>query len=279
MDFLNDFNFNKYNIDANKDFTSLYNNNKDEILITYCFLPLNQDQDNYNNYNQKLKSFENIKNQNFQNDNNDFINSNSYIDDDIDTLLTISINKLFCNLNYISKKDEFLKFSSFFTKIFEKKYQNNTELINLLNLYFDYNTFSKKIIIHLIYDRSFYNKNDQSLFRFLLTSEYEKAINQSLIPGNDSQEDLHLITLETIINHLKTKVDRHGCYVCSCGYYYDIDPCGFPTKNRTFKCPVCEQKIGWGPKVVKKGEETHGMVIRPGHYRIFKDEKQKIGQR
>ena len=102
LDFLNDFNFNKYNIDANKDFTSLYNNNKDEILITYCFLPLNQDQDNYNNYNQKLKSFENIKNQNFQNDNNDFINSNSYIDDDIDTLLTISINKLFCNLNYIS---------------------------------------------------------------------------------------------------------------------------------------------------------------------------------
>ena len=292
LDFLNDFNFNKYNIDANKDFTSLYNNNKkDEILIKYFFLPLNQD--NYNNYKQKLKSFENIKNQNFKNDAQDFINSN--LDCDIDTLLTISINKFFCNLNYISKKDEFLKFSSFCNNIFEKKYQNNKELIKLLNLYFNYNIFSKKIIIHLIYDRSFYeillygfrycvqtlennNNNNQCLFRFILTSEYEKAINQSLIPGNDSQEDLHLITLETIINHLKTKVDRHGCYVCSCGYYYDIDPCGFPTKNRTFKCPVCEQKIGWGPKVVKKGEETHGMVIRPGHYRIFKDEKQKIGQ-
>ena len=296
LDFLNDFNFKKFNIDVKKDFTSLYNNNnKDEILITYIFLSVNQDPDNYNKYNEKLKSFENIIN---QNDNNDFINSNPYIDDDIDTLLTIAINKFFCNLKFISKKDEFFKFSSFFTKIFEKKYQNNKELINLLNLYFDYNIFSKKIIIHLIYDRNFYeillygfrycvqsldnnnnnDKNGQYLFRFLLTSEYEKAISQSLVPGNDSQEDLHLITLETIINHLKTKVDRHGCYVCSCGYYYDIDPCGFPTKNRTFKCPVCEQKIGWGPKVVKKGEETHGMVIRPGHYRIFKDEKQKIGQ-
>jgi len=301
LDFLNDFNFNKYNIDINKDFTSLYNNNKDknDILITYIFLSVNQNQDNYNynNYYEKLKLFENIRNSNFQNVDQDFINTNPYLDDDIDTLLTISINNFFCNLNYISKKDEFLKFSSFFNKIFEKKYQNNKELIKLLNLYFDYNTFSKKIIIHLIYDRNFYeillygfrycvqslenntnNNNDQCLFRCLLTSEYEKAINQSLIPGNDSPEDLHLITLETIVNHLNTKVDRHGCYVCSCGYYYDIDPCGFPTKNRTFKCPVCEQKIGWGPKVVKKGEETHGMVIRPGHYRIFKDEKQKIGQ-
>ena len=86
---------------------------------------------------------------------------------------------------------------------------------------------------------------------------------------------MHLVTLETITEHLNTKPDRHGCYVCSCGYYYDIDPCGFPTKNRTFDCPVCGLKIGWGPKPVKVGEETHGMVIRPGHLRIFKDEKAK----
>ena len=298
LEFLNDFNFNKYNIDVNMYFTSLYNNNKDDILITYFFLPVNQD--NYNAYKEKLISFDGIINQNFQSDYTNYIKSipdikELDIDDDIDTLLTISINKFFSNLNYISEKDEFLKISSFFNNIFEKKYPNNKELIKLLNLYFDYNLFSNKILKNLIYDRNFYeillygfrycvqslendNNNGQNLFQYLLTSEYEKAINQSLIPGNDSQEDLHLITLETIVNHLKTKVDRHGCYVCSCGYYYDIDPCGFPTKNRTFKCPVCEQKIGWGPKPVKKGEETHGMVIRPGHYRIFKDEKQKIGQ-
>jgi hypothetical protein len=37
-------------------------------------------------------------------------------------------------------------------------------------------------------------------------------------------------------------------------------------------------KIGWGPKKVKVGESTHGMVIRPGHFRVFKNEQQKKSQ-
>lgn len=39
-------------------------------------------------------------------------------------------------------------------------------------------------------------------------------------------------------------------------------------------CSNCQQPIGWVPK--SDGiEEQHGMVIRDGHYRIFKDANHK----
>ena len=69
--------------------------------------------------------------------------------------------------------------------------------------------------------------------------------------------------------------DDIGCYVCSCGFYYSIDPCGFPTEKHQFKCPVCQQDIGYGKKVIDAGTSNHGIAIRQGHYRIFRDLKQK----
>ena len=45
------------------------------------------------------------------------------------------------------------------------------------------------------------------------------------------------------------------------------------------KCPVCLKPIGYGEKVIKnRGEANHGMVVRPGHYRIFENKEQKIRQ-
>ena len=289
LEFLNNLDYKKYNIDT-KDFKSLFNE-KEEIFLTYFLLPI--DKVNYNIYLNELKKFEIIRNKNFIYNDNEKENLTEI--DDIDDYLTISINKFISNFNYIFDKEKYLNFSSFSKNLLNKKYNNNPELIKLLYLYYDYDTFQETILPNYINNSLFeillYGfrfcvqtlennniKEEKYLFQSLLKKENIEEINKSLIPGIDMQEDLHLITLETITNHLNTKVDRHGCYVCSCGYYYDIDPCGFPTKNRTFKCPVCELKIGWGPKKIKKGEETHGMVIRPGHYRIFKDQKQKIGQ-
>ena len=72
--------------------------------------------------------------------------------------------------------------------------------------------------------------------------------------------------------------DDMGCYVCSCGLHYSIDPCGFPSEGQTFKCPECQQDIGYGKKINEIGASNHGMVIRPGHYRIFRDLKHKEEQ-
>ena len=47
----------------------------------------------------------------------------------------------------------------------------------------------------------------------------------------------------------------------------------------TFKCPECKKDIGYGPKKIPNaGASNHGMVLREGHYRIFKNAKQKTGQ-
>ena len=289
---LKNFNFNKYGIELENYFSNVYVE-KDEIKLSFFFLPL--EQDDFKKYKELSKKFEIIKNQKFKYNQE---NINLKINNDIDIFLTLSINRIIFDLTlkvYISDenkyKEEFLNFSSFIKTLFEQS--NNPELKKLIYLFCDYNTYAEKMTLRLPNKSSLEillygfricvqslesNNNEQSLYKSFLKKECLETINQSLIPGIDILEDLHLVTLDTIITHLNTKNDRHGCYVCSCGYYYDIDPCGFPTKNRTFDCPVCGLKIGWGPKKVKVGEATHGMVIRPGHYRIFKDEKQKKGQ-
>jgi hypothetical protein len=98
------------------------------------------------------------------------------------------------------------------------------------------------------------------------------ALSSYFVPGNEDQEDLHITTLEFVENHLNANPDNIGCYVCSCGYYYSIQPCGFPTYGSTSTCPVCKLKIGYGERKIIVG--YHGLVRRPGHYRIFKDENQ-----
>ena len=293
---LKNFNY-RYNFEIQNDFPLFYDN-KEEIAQKYFLFPL--EKDDYIKYLEILNQFENIKKNNYNCINNqEIININN-----IDIFLTISINKIFLNLslpNYFSFIEEHKKFCDYFKPLLENNnnYKNNKQLLNLLYLFYDSDTYKEKIFYDLINQNSLEliiygfrycvnslssinddNKNSKkSLYQsFLYEESIEEVLNQSLIPGIDAIEDLHLTTLETIITHLNTKNERHGCYVCSCGYYYDIDPCGFPTKNRTFDCPVCGMKIGWGPKKVKVGESTHGMVIRPGHYRVFKNEQQKKSQ-
>ena len=280
-------------------------NNKNTIISNYYLFPT--EKNDYHNYLQNLKEFECIKRDKFSDEEkiNNFI-MNLLNNQNLDILINISINKIFFNLYFNYEEEKFIEYKIFLInaiKAFNIKFNSNQELIKLLDLFYNKNIFTKMISSHIKNNKTFEiilygfryciqtiyfeeekiknekeinkKKEEKYLYKSLLTKNYSEPINNTYIPGIDTKEYLHLVTLETITEHLNTKPDRHGCYVCSCGYYYDIDPCGFPTKNRTFDCPVCGLKIGWGPKPVKVGEETHGMVIRPGHLRIFKDEKAK----
>ena len=293
-----------YNIFDN-DLSILFKDN-DTIVTNYYVFPLEKDK--YEKYSQKLKEFENMKRDKFNDETKikNFI-INSLDNQKLDIFIIISINKIFFNI-YPNcdeiKVEEFFIFIKIANSLINDYFHENQELKKLLNLFYDREIFlknvfpqikDKKILEILLYGFRFCvkslnhekknfaenklnneNKEEEKYFyKSLISKNVIESIEDNYIPGIDNQEYLHLVTLETIITHLNTKPDRHGCYVCSCGYYYDIDPCGFPTKNRTFDCPVCGLKIGWGPKPVKVGEETHGMVIRPGHLRIFKDEKAK----
>ena len=294
--------FKNYNYKANGiDFTDefeIFDILKDEVMLTHFFLPL--DDNDYDKYQEVLKQFEikrNIKFNSTTKEIAELIKKHG-----MNIFLDISINKIISNLglkNYITDKDEYQNFSSFIKSLLETEYKIKDQSKKLLYLLYDDKTFMEKmnskimdenknvnpqIFEMLLYGFKYcYNSldnenNGKYLYKSLLQRDASEILEKSFIPGIDVKEDLHLDTLEIIKMHFETYQDSQGCYVCSCGYYYSIDPCGFPTRNRTSKCPVCQKDIGYGPKKVQGGASNHGMIIRPGHLRIFKDGKQKAGQ-
>ena len=295
------FDYKKAGIDYFFDeFSKKKENKKDkkeeDAMLTYFLLPL--DEVDYKKYLELSKLF--LQNMNFDLENKDIYNFAKNISFDI--FICISINKIISNLglkNY-DEKEIYKKFSDYAKSILNDK---NEEVRQLLSIFYDFETYKNKIKQKLIdkdknelnqklfeallygfrycvntLDKSDKNKNEELLFRSIFTKNCTNIIDQSLIPGNDNKEDLHLTTLETIEFHFKTFPDACGCYVCSCGLYYNIDPCGFPTTNRTFNCQNCGQKCGWDKKKVPGGAPNHGMVIREGHLRLFRDKAQKEGQ-
>ena len=291
------FEYKKAGIDFFDEFSKKKENKKDEeAMLTYFFLPL--DEEDYKKYLELSKLF--LQNMNFDLDKKDISDYTKKVSFDI--FICISINKIISNLglkNY-DEKEIFKHFSDYTKSLFNNK---NEELRQLLSLFYDFETYKNKIKQKLIdkeknaidqklfeallygfrfcvnsLEKNTKNKNEELIFSSIFTKNCTNIIDQSLIPGNDNKEDLHLSTLEIIEFHLKTYKDASGCYVCSCGLYYNIDPCGFPTSNRTFNCAYCGQKCGWDKKKIPGGAPNHGMVIRPGHLRIFRDKAHKEGQ-
>ena len=64
--------------------------------------------------------------------------------------------------------------------------------------------------------------------------------------------------------HLNNNGSNTGAYVCSCGEYYSVEPCGFT--NAESKCARCNLPIGG---------KFHVMIKRKGHLRIFKNQEEK----
>ena len=274
-----------------------------DIMLTYFFLP--SELNDYGKYNDILSDY--IKDTTFHNNTKEI---EAHIDNKgLDLFLIVVLNKIISNLPLgdFENKDVYKNFSIFAKKIFNSniKPQFSKDLCILLDLFFDSNDYKNKtkkniskeigkidiqVYEALLYGFRFcvntlyFEKGEKPdikslLFPSILTKDCQKSIDSSLIPGNDNKHDLHIATLDSIKFHFDTFDDSCGCYVCNCGFYYNIDPCGFPTTRRTFNCPECNQKCGWGEKVIKdKGASNHGMIIRPGHYRIFKDMAQKKKQ-
>ena len=275
-----------------------------DMMLSFFFLP--SEPSDYQKYNEMSSSF--MKDINFKTNIEDLemeINKNGF-----DLFLIVIINRIISNLplSKFESKDIYKNFSIYAKTLFnqDKKPKYSKELCQLLLLFCDSDIYKNKtkpkilsnemdridsqVFEALLYGFRFcvnsliFEKDENAdikklLFPSLLTEDCQKVLENSFIPGNDNKEDLHLITLEAIKIHFQTFPSKCGCYVCDCGYYYNIDPCGFPTIGRTFDCQGCGKKIGYGPKVIPdKGAKNHGMQIRKGHYRIFKDQAQKNEQ-
>ena len=87
---------------------------------------------------------------------------------------------------------------------------------------------------------------------------------------------MHIENLDFLESRLNNINKDLGCYVCSCGFSFEIGFPGFPGFCTRGLCPACGKNIGREPKAKNgKEPEKHRLAIRPGHYRIFKNREEK----
>ena len=111
--------------------------------------------------------------------------------------------------------------------------------------------------------------NKNNFYSSLLNKEKAKKIlKESFLPGIPLSVNSNFAKeLKNIEIHLNEKGVREGAYVCSCGTFYNVCPCGFPTEIS--KCINCGEKIGG---------ENHILVRREGHMRIFLNDDARKSQ-
>ena len=221
--------------------------------------------------------------QKYQPSNQDFIDYKTKFDIDI---IYISLTNITPSKSLNNNQLD-LKFSNFLTNLVK-----NLDIKDITKkLFLLYNEFEK--IKKLITDEEEYQKNliillnalriciqttnfnDKCLYSQILTENCKDYLKKKSIPGNGYSFDIFIDNFYLIEKFLKSNNSNNGAYVCSCGLFYQISPCGFPTKTKEItKCQNCHKNIGYAPKPQgMKGK--HGMVIRDGHYRIFLDDRQK----
>ena len=207
----------------------------------------------------------------------------------LDMFIIIILNKVISNLGL--KEHEFLEnYLSFFSKIDMEKYLNK-KIVKLLSLYLKQETklyekinlklseeieIDQNLFIILLYGLRycFQSIDKNNLYGCLFDNDCSSILKQYYIPGNHILDDLHLFTLFDIEEHINEYPSDKGCYICSCGYYYSIDPCGFPHKEQFSNCPKCKKFIGYC--INKKQEKLEYCIEqREGHYRIFKNDDDK----
>ena len=269
-------------------------------MLSYYILP---NEEEYEKYTEEYDKFDKYKFDDFDKPINEF---KDYIEKNgIDIFYIISTNIIVSNLalkNYVLNSQEYSKYSSFAKSLFSVQLKIPEITKKLFLLFSSDEEFNNKIKPKLIsqdvvdlnqktfeiilYSLRFclqttnHEKPEGFLYAQIFSNDYEKKLNENCIPGNNLLDNIYVNNYYDIEYHLNNKAKDIGAYVCSCGLYYDIPPCGFPgepedeDERKLSFCSNCQQPIRWVPK--SDGiEEQHGMVIRDGHYRIFKDANHK----
>ena len=202
--------------------------------------------------------------------------------------------------NYVLNSQEYSKYSSFIKSLFNDQLaipKITKKLFLLFSNDEEYNTkmkpklmlegvvdINQKIFEILLYSLRFclqtsdHENTEGFLYSIFFSEQYAQKLSENCLPGNNLLDDIKVNNYYDIEHHLNTKAHDIGAWVCSCGLYYDIPSCGFPWEpeegDPPSLCANCGLEIGYAPKDPSiKG--LHGMVMREGHYRIFKDAQHK----
>ena len=274
---------------------------KKEAMLSYYMLP-NGDDAKWKTFNEYYEKFDSYVFNEFNKPINEFVN---YIKNNgIDSFYMISTDLIVSNLalqNYVKNKNDYNKYSSYVKNVFGdpqiKLADIRKKLFFLLsNDEIFTNTMKKKLVDEqnlkdinvnqyeiLLYGLRFclqttnQEKPEEFLYSQLISQDCQNKFKQICIPGNNISDNIYIKNYLLVEKHLiiDNRPANIGAYVCGCGLYYDIGPCGFP--NAPGVCVNCGKKIGYAPRPpeCKRG---HGMSREPGHYRIFKDLAQKQEQ-
>ena len=144
--------------------------------------------------------------------------------------------------------------AEFFTKLKSKIFEQKDNQNNYLNE-------EKVLLILFIFKFIFFSIKNKKLNLYkslIINQEAQKIIKESFLPGIPlTKKSNYLEQFKFIEFHLKTKNKTDAAYVCSCGTFYNVAPCGFPTVIS--KCVFCKKEIGG---------KNHILLRREGHMRI-----------
>ena len=252
-------------------------------MLNYCMIPNIKD-NGFKIFKQYFKKFAAYIEKDIINEFVEYINN-----DGIDYFYMISTDLIISKLPseyYLNNSNEYRKYSKYINKIFNEPELNLSEVTKkLFLLYSDEQIFNKTIKKKFIEEQNlkYININQfeallyalrfclQSsncenpkgfLYSQLIASDCDKNLNENYIPGNNIVDNFYVKNYALLENHLilENRPSNIGAYVCACGLYYVIAPCGFHNSNAI--CSNCGKNIGYN-------------MDNPEYFRIFKDYEQR----
>ena len=244
--------------------------------LDYLFLNI----ENRENYEKMIKQFANDNNMNFG-ETNQMTQLINLIG--VDIFYDISINEIIsntCDENYQTQSIIYQKYSTYFQSIYQKGINNLTQISkNLLDLYFSLEIFNQKMgflkgkpineyeILLYSHKISFIcsQASENSFYKKLLSNDIINTVNQNFIPGGEPNDNIRITTFKFLEEYLNERNNSsYAAYICSCGFWYSVFPCGLPTAENP--CPNCKKIIGG---------ISHRLHPRAGHIRVYLNEDQR----
>ena len=268
-------------------FGNLFLKNDNKHSYNYSFININTF-----DYYFKLNNLIDLSNDNFDNNKEfdqimNFISNNNY--KSIDIMYNILVNKYILDLYGKENNNEELsiKGNIVFNKLIQKNINIHGNSVTIINYILNKNLFFPNVVkklklkndvinseqlyillmsIKIVILLQCFPKNIFSSFYININSKNELIhfLNNNYIPGAYPIQNEFVDSYYEIANHLNSQPSDNAIYMCSCGKYYNIRPCGFPVL--VSRCQKCNLEIGG---------YNHALLRRPNHYRIFLNEKDK----
>ena len=248
----------------------------EKVKSSFEFLFLNLGQNEM--YTKINNIFEGLSFNKFNDNNKEF---NALINDNKKIFIDVIINKILSNLHnkYYIEEPEFCHFSNWLihSLIIQKDLQFSSECKSLLSLFDNVKIIKSKIfenkeeisisvleILLYSFKITFNATESNGFFSHFFSPKIKTVINDNYIPGTEPNNDIRIYSYFAIEESINSNESRFGVYICPCGSYYEVPPCGYPTEVQ--KCRHCNGQIGG---------INHDMLEIPNHFRIAKDEKHR----